>query len=240
MATRKKKSDLARDNRVFLNWLSRWRAGLAPLSLEHAIAEPTRTAVCVVDMLNGFCYEGALASPRAAACIAPIVKLFQAAYARGVRNFVSLQEWHSEHAEEFHAYGAHCIAGTPQAQLVPEIAALALSQEFQFVRKNSLHTIVGTSMEQWLAQYPRIDTFIVTGVCTDLCVYDLALDLKLRANSADLPRRVIVPANCVNTYDLPAPAAKKIGALPHDGDLLHATFLYMMALNKIEIAKEIV
>ncbi len=65
------------------------------------------------------------------------------------------------------------------------------------------------------------------------------MELKVRANALDLPRRVIVPANAVNTYDLPVAAAEKIGALPHDGDLLHALFLYQMALNQIEVVREI-
>jgi nicotinamidase-related amidase len=240
MATRKKKTNLARSSKEFLGWLSNWHANLSALPINTVLSDPTRTAICTVDMLNGFCYEGTLASPRSAACIAPIVKLFQTAHARGVQNFVSIQEWHSEHAEEFNAYGAHCIAGTPEAKLVPDIAALDFSHEIQFVRKNSIHTVVGTTMETWLAQHPEINTFLVTGVCTDLCSYDLAMDLKLRANITDIPRRVIVPANCVNTYDLPVETAQKIGVLPHDGDLLHALFLYMMELNKIEIAKEIV
>ena len=35
---------------------------------------------------------------------------------------------------------------------------------------------------------------------------------------------MIVPANCVNTYDLPVDAAQKIGALPHDGDFADVYF----------------
>jgi nicotinamidase-related amidase len=233
------KTNLAEGSKDFLGWLSEWYASLQPITLAEAIDEPPRTALCTVDMLNGFCYEGTLASPRAAACVQPIANLFQRAYARGVRNFVSIQEWHSEHAEEFKAYGAHCVRGTREAELVPELASLRFIRDVEVVRKNSLHTIVETTMEQWLENHSLVDTFIVTGVCTDLCTYDLALDLKLRGNARDIPRRVIVPANCVNTYDLPVDPAKQIGALPHDGDLAHAYFLYMMALNKIEVVKEI-
>ena len=209
------------------------------MPLAAALAEPASAALCTVNMLNGFCYEGTLSSPRSAACVPPIANLFQRAYERGVRNLISIQEWHSEHAEEFKAYGAHCVRGTHEAELVRELATLPFARDIEIVHKNSLHTIVDTTMEQWLENHSVIDTFIVTGVCTDLCAYDLALDLKLRANVRDIPRRVIVPANCVNTYDVPVETAKEIGALPHDGDLAHAYFLYMMALNKIEVVKEI-
>ena len=234
------RTNLASKSKDFLDWLGEWYASLQPITLAEAIDEPPRTALSTIDMLNGFCYEGNLASPRSAACVQPIANLFQRAYERGVRNFVSIQEWHSEKAEEFKAYGAHCVRGTREAELVRDLASLRFIRDIEVVHKNSLHTLVETTMEQWLENHSLVDTFIVTGVCTDLCTYDLAFDLKLRANARDIPRRVIVPANCVNTYDLPVAAAKPIGALPHDGDLAHAYFLYMMALNKIEVVKEIV
>jgi len=233
------KVNLAEKSKDFIDWLSEWYAGLQPIPLAAAISQPSRTAVCTIDMLNGFCHEGNLSSPRSAACVQPIASLFQRAYERGVRNFVSIQEWHSEHAEEFKAYGEHCIRDSHEAKLVPEMAALRFARDIEVVHKNSLHTVVETTMEQWLENHSLVDTFIITGVCTDLCTYDMALDLKLRANARDIPRRVIVPANCVNTYDLPVDTAQKIGALPHDADLAHAYFLYMMALNKIEVVKEI-
>lgn len=231
--------NLAEKSKSFLDWLSEWYANLKPASLHTVITDPSRVAICSVDMLNGFCYEGKLSSPRAAACVKPIVDLFQRVHAHGVRNFVLIQEWHSEHAEEFDAYGAHCVRGTHEAQTIPEVASLPFARDFVIVHKNSLHTVVDTTMEEWLEQHSKVDTFIVVGVCTDLCTYDLAMDLKLRANARDIMRRVIVPANTVNTYDLPVNVAQQLGALPHDGDFLHALFLYMMALNKIEVVREL-
>ncbi len=233
------KMNLTEKAKDFLDWLSEWYADLKPAALHTIVTNPSHVAVCSVDMLNGFCYEGGLSSPRAAACVKPIVNLFRRAHAHGVRNFVLIQEWHSEHAEEFNAYGTHCVQGTHEAQTVPEIASLPFARDFVIVHKNSLHTIVDTTMEKWLEQHSEVDTFIVVGVCTDLCTYDLAMDLRLRANARNIKRRVIVPANAVNTYDLPISTAKQLGTLPHNGDFLHALFLYMMALNKIEVVREL-
>ncbi len=223
----------------FLDWLDRWFESLQPASLAEVTREPHRVALASVDLINGFAYEGNLSSPRVAALVPPVVDLFRRAHERGVRNLILIQECHSEHAEEFKAYGPHGICGTSEAEMIPELAGLPFAQEFFIAHKNSLHAIVGTSVEQWLAQHPEVDTFIVVGDCTDLCTYDLAMDLKLRGNQRDLPWRVIVPENCVQTYDLPVEHAKRIGALPHDGDLQHRMFLYMMALNGIEVVKEI-
>jgi hypothetical protein len=60
--------------------------------------------------------------------------------------------------------------------------------------------------------------------------------LRLRANVLGLRDfRVVVPADGVQTYDMPVETALQLGALPHDGDLLHRIFLYSMALNGIEV-----
>jgi nicotinamidase-related amidase len=233
------KTDLAQKSRVFLDWLSEWYSNLKPLSLREVVDDPARVAICSVDMLKGFCYEGKLSSSRAAACVKPTVDLFQRAYGQGARNFVLIQEWHNKGAEEFNAYGSHCVQGTQEAETIPELTALPFARDFVVVRKNSLHTIVGTSMEQWLENHAGVDTFVVVGVCTDLCVYDMVMDLKLRANAQDTKRRVIVPANAVSTYDLPVAVADQVDALPHDAELLHPLFLYMMTLNKIEVVKEL-
>jgi nicotinamidase-related amidase len=231
---------LAENAKPFLDWLEQWYAKLKPLSLDAVITDPERVAITSVDLINGFCYEGNLSSPRVAALVPNVVDLFQRAHMRGVRNFVLIQECHSEHAEEFKAYGPHGICGTREAETVAALASLPLANQFSIVRKNSLHTITDTAMEQWLERHTDVDTFIVVGDCTDLCAYDLAMDLKLRANARDIARRVIVPENCAQTYDLTVDDAEKIGALPHDGDFLHRLFLYMMALNKIEVVKALV
>jgi hypothetical protein len=48
-----------------------------------------------------------------------------------------------------------------------------------------------------------------------------------------------VPANCVQTFDMPVETAEAIGAMPHDGDLLHRIFLYQMALNGVEVVSSL-
>lgn len=226
-------------SRAFLDWLSGWYADLPSLALEDAITDPARTAIVSIDLINGFCYQGNLASTRVASIVPAAAQIFERAFARGVRHFLLSQEWHSEHAEEFKAFAPHGIRHTGEAETVPELRALPFADRFVVIHKNSIQTFANTIAERWLDEHPEVDTFIVVGDCTDLCVYETVMELKVRANALDLPRRVIVPANAVNTYDLPVAAAEKIGALPHDGDLLHALFLYQMALNQIEVVREI-
>jgi nicotinamidase-related amidase len=219
----------------FLGWLEGWIGGLVVVDLaEFMRAEglgPENVAVVSADLVNGFCYEGPLASPRIAAIVEPSASLFRRAHELGVRDFVLVQEYHTEHAAEFEQYGPHCIRGTREADAVQPLKDLPFSELFRVVHKNSLHPAYGTDFDAWLAERPGLKAFIVVGDCTDLCTYQVTLHLKLSANARDERVHVIVPADCVDTYDLPVDVARNIGAMPHDANLLHPLFLYHMALN---------
>jgi len=220
----------------FLTWLADWQANLPRASLAERAPDPQRAAVLSVDLILGFAYEGALSSPRVAGIIPPTVQLFQAAYQAGVAHFVLIQDCHSDDAPEFSSFAPHCACGTREAETVPELLALPFSDQFTVLTKNSISSSLGTGLDAWLnARHQQLDTFIVVGDCTDLCTYQLAMYLRLRANAHGYDQRVIVPADCVQTYDMPVDTAQKLGIMPHDGDLMHALFLYQMALNGIEV-----
>jgi nicotinamidase-related amidase len=221
--------------RPFLEWLDGWRKGLERRYLAEVFPAPDRAAIMSVDLINGFCYEGPLASPRVAGVVPAVVALFEKAHASGVGHFVLFQDTHSDVAPEFGAFGPHCVAGTSQADTVPELEELPFSGRFLIIEKNSISSAIGTDLDRWLRANGGIDSFVVVGDCTDLCVYQLAMHLKLTANAANIERTVIVPADCVNTYDMPVDRAGELGVLPHDGDLLHSLFLYHMALNGIYV-----
>ena len=106
--------------------------------------------------------------------------------------------------------------------------------------KNSISSTIGTGLLDWLDEHSEVNTFITVGDCTDLCTYQLAMSLRLRANALNLDQRFILPVDCVDTYDLPVDVAQEIGAVPHDGDLLHYTFLYSMMLNGVEGVKSLI
>jgi nicotinamidase-related amidase len=222
-------------HRKFLKYLVYWQAGLSAANP----AEAARTALICVDLTNGFCNEGALASPRGKAIVAPIVDLFQSAWQYGIRDFVLPQDTHEPDAVEFGSFAPHCMRGTIEADTVSELKALPFFSQIQIIEKNSIDSGMHTGLGDWLARHPQLDEFIVVGDCTDLCTYQLAMFLRTDANQRQLRRRVIVPADCVATYDVSVETAEKFGIYPHDGDLLHTIFLYHMALNGIEVASHI-
>jgi nicotinamidase-related amidase len=227
--------ELIEQSEPFLGWLLEWQAGRKTLSLEEVGTAPEKVAVIAEDMVEGFCRVGPLSSPRVERIIAPIVQLFQTAHRAGVRHFLLIQDSHDADAVEFGSYPPHCVQGSQEAETVHELLELPFSGDYVTISKNSVSPAIGTDLDRWLDAHPEVETFIVTGDCTDICVYQMAMHLRMRANVYNLSQRVIVPADCVATYDLPVDVARSVGATPHDGDLLHLIFLYHMALNGVEV-----
>jgi nicotinamidase-related amidase len=224
------------DSKPFLEWLTRWEGNLPEVDVGEVISDPASVALISVDLTNGFCCAGPLASPRVAGIVPAAVHLFHRVYDLGVRHFLLLQDTHDADAIEFSAYPPHAVAGTAESETSDALKDLPFADLFVIMPKNSVSCDIGTDLGPWLEAHPAVTTFIVVGDCTDICVYLAAMYLRLRANVLGLRDvRVIVPADCVQTYDMSVATAEELGALPHDGDLLHRVFLYHMALNGIQV-----
>ena len=226
---------------AFLEYMEAWFHDLHPFPLQKEVRQPERAAVFSADMVVGFCSQGNLASPRVAALIPTVVEIFRLAYDLGIRHFVLAQDTHNQDAPEFQAFPPHCVRGTVESQTIPELQALPFSDEFTIIEKNSLHPSIGTGLESWLEEHQELRDLIVVGDCTDLCTYSLAMHLRLRANAYGLMgQRIVVPANAVDTYDMPIETARQVGALAHPGDLFHRLFLYHMALNGVQVVRAVI
>lgn len=234
----------------------RWHRALRGVELSD-LGDPKDIVVFSADMINGFCKEGNLASPRVGALSTPVASFFTRMHNAGVEEFALIQEWHDEHADEFSSYGPHCIAGTKEAEAIPEIAELPFYDTFRVFRKNALDAgfakyemvpnkgvpgrerrILDGRFELHLDEM-RPKVAVVVGNCTDLCVRELAMFIKMWSNQNQMNVRVIIPEDLVETFDLPADIAKSLGVPPHPGDFLHVFALYEMARNGIDIVREI-
>ena len=242
MTTSTLPSNFIEHSNEFLSALVKWEHDLPRIAWNdlREDAQQGRVALFSVDMINGFCHHGALSSPRVKSIIPAVAATFEGAYAAGVRDFVLAQDCHTPHAVEFVDFPPHCQIGTSEADTIPELANLAFANLYTIFPKNSLSAFYGTRLGDWLDAHHDLQAAVIVGNCTDLCVHQMALHLKLHANAYNLKMRVIVPENAVQTYDMPVETANAIGALPHDADFLHLVFLYHMRLNGVEVVREIV
>jgi len=226
----------------FLAYLKEWERFLPSAGLHSVIQEaggPANVAVVCTDVQVGFCSTGPLASPRVAGIVPPIVELFKLAHSLGVRNFALPRDAHPPDSPEFEAYGPHCIEGTDEAEIVPELMQLPFSDLFQVFPKQNLSPGIDTQFPAWLDAHRNVRRFIAVGDCTDLCVYQTVTYLRLRANQFRLEYEVIVPEECVDTFDISLEKAEELGILPHDAELLHPLFLHHMALNRIRVVRSL-
>src|SRR6476619_2803137 len=111
------KINLLDHTRPFLAYLEEWYNGLADLPLDELVdGEPERVAVISIDVINGFCKSGPLASERVGRIARPVADLFERAYALGARSFALTQDTHDLLAPEFQAYPPHCIRGAAESE----------------------------------------------------------------------------------------------------------------------------
>ena len=216
------------NNTEYFEFLNRWKNNLPILKAENVFSNPEKTAIASVDLVNGFCKNGFLYSKRCEDVIDPNANLFNLSSSQyNVRDFFMIFDSHSENAVEFMYFPEHCTKSSDESRPVDKIVESLFSSWIHWIPKNS----IGVSHNNFPSQsIKNFNTFIVTGVCTDICVYQLATFIKTYYNENNIVAKVIVPENCVNTYD----------SEDHPGDLYHLMFLYHMHINGIEVVKEIV
>src|SRR5262249_17912234 len=110
--------------------------------------------------------------------------------------------------------------------------------KFQTLPKKTINPGIEKNLQEWLDRNDQLRQFIVVGDCTDICVYLLAIYLKTRSVEQQTHFNVVVPANCVDTYEIPVQASEK-DVLPHPGDFLHVVSLYHLQVNGVQVVSAI-
>jgi len=166
-------------------------------------------AVIVADVVRGFMERGhpLYCGDSARRIIAPIQRLLERETKEGSKVFF-ICDHHQPDDPEFHLFPPHCVAGTAETELIPEVAGYP----GEIVYKNRYSAFVGTGLEEKLRAL-QPEKVIVCGVCTDICV------LHTVADARDRGYQVEVPIDCVASFDH---AAHRF-ALEHIEKVLGAT-----------------
>ena len=190
-------------------------------SIQFKDLQKEQTALVIIDMINGFTREGALKSSRVEELIPEIVKLSKSCNDFKIPK-IAFADCHTEFSPEFDAYPVHCVMGTNEGEIVDEIKEIG---DYVLISKNSTNSFLEEKFQDWLKQNEHVNTFIITGGCTDICIQQFAITLKTWFNMQNKKSRIVVPINAVETYDLNL----------HDGDLTNVMALYNMIINGIEV-----
>jgi nicotinamidase-related amidase len=155
-----------------------------------------KTAVIVIDMINDF-VTGVFKSDRAAKII-PNIKASLDYTRKQKVPIVYATDAHLPNVDpEFDVRGSHAVAGSRGAEIIDELKPH--KGDFR-VLKRKYSAIQGTDLDQLLREL-KIDTVILTGVVTDICIQHTAADAFFRGY------KIIVPKDCVEAVDAPTQEA---------------------------------
>lgn len=151
-----------------------------------------KTAVLVIDMINDF-VTGVFKSDRAAKIIPNIKRLLKFARKQGIP-IVYATDAHLPNVDtEFEVWGPHAVKGSWGAEIIDELKPE--KGDFR-VFKRKYSAFQGTDLDMLLREL-KVDTLILTGVVTDICIQHTAADAFFRGY------KIIVPEDCVEAIDEP-------------------------------------
>lgn len=139
----------------------------------------TNMAVILVDMLNDF-VTGDLKTERAAKIIPNLKKLIDAARRYGVPVIYSNDAHYESDFEVVDKWGGHALKGSPGAQVIPELAP---TEKDYIVEKRVYSGFYETGLDSILRSlYERegVDTVILGGLHTHICVRHTSADAFFR------------------------------------------------------------
>jgi nicotinate phosphoribosyltransferase len=148
-------------------------------------------AVLVIDMLRGFLEEGypLYCGDKARRIIPNIQGLLERELTNGTKVFF-ICDCHDPDDLEFQMFPPHCIEGTAEAELIPELARY----EGDVIAKKRYSGFFDTPLEKKLKEL-KPEKVIVCGVCTDICVSHTVADARNRDYEVE------VPADCVASFN---------------------------------------
>jgi len=179
-------------------------------------------AVLVIDMLRGFLEGGypLYCGDRARRIIPSIQQLLEQELAQGATVFF-ICDHHAPDDPEFKMFPPHCIEGTAEAELIPELARY----QGEVIPKRRFSAFFDTPLEEKLNRL-KPEKLIVCGVCTDICVLHTVADARNR------DWEVEVPVDCVASFDEKA----HLSALEHMERILGAK-LTSFRVSQVKVAK---
>ncbi len=216
-----------------------------PIALGAYALAGRRTGLVIVDEVNGFCTVGAgpLAPREANAQVTRMLaetERLARAFAGEGRPIALFLDSHQPGKPE-PPYPPHCERGSGEDELVAELQWLRDAPTATLIEKDCINGFIGAidpltgrnRIVEWIRGH-ELDTVIVVGICTDICVMDFVLTLLSARNHGLVPPLadiVVYEPGCA-TYDLPRSAALAAG-LPatatHPQAVAHHVGLYLMA-----------
>jgi nicotinamidase/pyrazinamidase len=142
-------------------------------------------------MLRGFLEKGypLYCGAETRRIIPNVQSLLERELAQGAKAFF-ICDHHAPDDNEFKMFPPHCVEGTAEAEVIPELARY----EGEIIPKRRYSAFFDTPLEKKLRELEP-EKLIVCGVCTDICVLHTVADARNRDYEVE------VPVDCVASFD---------------------------------------
>ena len=148
-----------------------------------------KKAIVIIDMQNDF-VTGHLKCDQAQQIIPKIKGLVEAAHSAHIPVVFSTDSHRPEGDREFEIWGPHAIAGTPGAQVIPELRP---TQQDYEVPKRRYSGFQGTDLNIFLTEND-VDELVLCGLHTNICVRHTSADAFYNGY------KITVPEDCVGAF----------------------------------------
>lgn len=132
----------------------------------------------IVDMVNGFVKEGALADPNIGKIVSCQIELIKEAKAKGDL-IVFIKDTHEEDSVEHKRFGGakHCVRETGEELVIDELKEYEYNKDTISIEKNSTSYMESPEFRELIKEATNIEKVDVVGCCTDICVVNGTLGL---------------------------------------------------------------
>lgn len=155
-----------------------------------------------IDMNNGFVNFGPMANPSYNLLVPEQLRLIKKIRKEnGIVDFIL--EGHSLDALEFLTYPQHCVLGTEEARLIPQLSEEARKENTYIFYKNCINGMLNLSVQEQLKRLKNLKEIIYSGVCADLCVMDFARTNARYLDQINKKVKLFVVKSMIDTFDSP-------------------------------------
>lgn len=159
-------------------------------------------ALYIIDMNNGFVNFGSMANPKYNDLVPEQIRMIKKVRdEKGIVNFIL--EAHKEDSLEFKTYPAHCIIGTAESCLVPELLPEQKKINTYTYYKNCINGMLTGDVQKDIERLKALKEVIIEGVCADLCVMDFARTYARYLDQINKEAKLFVVKNAIDTFDAP-------------------------------------
>ena len=164
--------------------------------------------VVVIDMVNGFVKEGALAAPSIQRIIPRIKEILEENEKDEKGLNVIVRDTHPKDAIEFKTFGAHCVEGTDEVELVDELKPFA--EKAADFPKNSTNFMLADGVIPFLENCYKLKRIAFVGCLSEVCVKNAAITARNYFDQVNRDVEVGVYADAIDTFNAPGHVAEEV------------------------------